>query len=138
MQGSPFIKEDLLLNLYYSLVQPHLISCNIVWGNNYNTRLDSLIKMQKKVGRVITFSSHTESSLPLFQKLEILNVEQLNNQQTVSILNSQLHSYVTRRSNNIHYYTMYSLSVFSLAKILQLILEISATYRLVSYLLADN
>ena len=138
MQGSPFIKEDLLLNLYYSLVQPHLIYCNIVWGNNYNTRLDSLIKMQKKVGRVITFSSHTESSLPLFQKLEILNVEQLNNQQTVSILNSQLHYYVTRRSNNIHHYTMYSLSVFSLAKILQLILEISATYRLVSYLLADN
>ena len=37
-----------------------------------------------------------------------------------------------------HYYTLYSLSVFSLAKSLRLILEISATYRLVSYLLADN
>ena len=37
-----------------------------------------------------------------------------------------------------HYYTLYSLSVFSLAKSLQLILEISTTYRLVSYLLADN
>ena len=31
-----------------------------------------------------------------------------------------------------------TLSIFSLAEILQLILEISATYRLVSYLLADN
>ena len=30
------------------------------------------------------------------------------------------------------YYTLYSISVFSLAKSLQLILEISATYRLVS------
>ena len=38
---------------------------------------------------------------------------------------------------NIYYYTLYSLSVFSLAKSQQLILEISATYRLVSYLLAD-
>ena len=37
-----------------------------------------------------------------------------------------------------HYYTLYSLSVFSLAKSLQLILEITATYRLVSYLVADN
>ena len=37
-----------------------------------------------------------------------------------------------------YYYTLYSLTVFSLAKSLQLILEISATYRLVSYLLADN
>ena len=37
-----------------------------------------------------------------------------------------------------YYYTLYSLSVFSLTKSLQLILEISTTYKLVSYLLADN
>ena len=41
-------------------------------------------------------------------------------------------------SGNFCYYTLYSLSVFSLAESLQLILEISATYRLGSYLLADN
>ena len=45
--------------------------------------LDSLIKIQKKVVHVITFSLYTESSKPLFQKLEILNVKQLNNRQTV-------------------------------------------------------
>ena len=41
---------------------------------------------------------------------------------------------------NNYYYTFNSLSIISLAKSLQLILEISATYmyRLVSYLLADN
>ena len=38
----------------------------------------------------------------------------------------------------LNYYTFYSLSVFSLAKSLQIILEISATYRLVSNLLADR
>ena len=37
-----------------------------------------------------------------------------------------------------YYNTFYSLSIFSLAKSLQLIFEISATYRLVSYLLAHN
>ena len=36
--------------------------------------------------------------------------------------------------NKCCYYTLYSLSVVSLAKSLQLILKISATYRLVSYL----
>ena len=36
------------------------------------------------------------------------------------------------------YYRLYSLSVFLLAKSLQLILEIGATYRLISYLLPDN
>ena len=35
--------------------------------------LDSLIKIQKKVVRDVTFSSYTESSKPLYQKLEILN-----------------------------------------------------------------
>ena len=46
---------------------------------------------------------------------------------------------LTVETNN-YYYTFNSLSIISLAKSLQLILEISATYmyRLVSYLLADN
>ena len=37
-----------------------------------------------------------------------------------------------------YYYTLYSLSVFSLAKSLQFFWEITATYRLICYLLADN
>ena len=40
--------------------------------------------------------------------------------------------------DKFHCYTFYSVSIFSLAKSLQLILEISATHRLVSYLLVDN
>ena len=40
--------------------------------------------------------------------------------------------------NFLFYYTLYSLSVFSMAKSLQLILEISVTYRLASYLPANN
>ena len=40
--------------------------------------------------------------------------------------------------NKYHYYTLYSLSVFSLTKCLQLIMEINTMYRLVSDLLADN
>ena len=45
----------------------------------------------------------------------------------------------TRKNFNNYYHTLYSLSMLSLAKILQLILESSTTYRLVGlYLLADN
>ena len=79
-----------------------------------------MTRLQKKVVRVITFFLHTESSKPLFQKLEILNFDQLKNQLTILfmidlfnnklphnfrdiyIMNSQLHSYATRPSNNIH------------------------------------
>ena len=55
----------------------------------------------------------------------------------INCLSSKI-SHHLHKSQKKHYYTLYSLSVFSLAKSLQLILEISATYRLVSYLLADN
>ena len=68
--------NDLLLSLYFSLIYPHLIYGNVDRGNNYKTRIDSLIKIEKKVVRVITFSSYTESSKPLFQNLEIVNVNQ--------------------------------------------------------------
>ena len=44
----------------------------------------------------------------------------------------------TRAAHYFVYYTLYSLSIFSLDNILQLILEISATYGLDSYPLADN
>ena len=41
------------------------------------------------------------------------------------------------RNDKFIYYLLYSLPVFSLAKSPHLILEIRATYKLVSYLLAD-
>ena len=55
----------------FSLIYPHLVYGNIFWGNNYKTGQDSLIKTQKKVVLVITFSSYTESSKPLIQKLDM-------------------------------------------------------------------
>ena len=57
---------------------------------------------------------------------------------SMGLLNSYLWYQLPRCLISRYYYTLLSLSVFLLAKSLQLILEISATYRLVSYLLADN
>ena len=50
----------------------------------------------------------------------------------------QLLCYDSAQADHIDYYTLFSLPVFSLAKSLQLILEINATYRSASYLLADQ
>ena len=43
------------------------------------------------------------------------------------------HRNIYTKNNKYNYYTLYSLSVFSLAMSLRLILEMSATYRLVDY-----
>ena len=47
-----FNTQELLMNLYYSLIYPHRIYGNIVWANNYKTRLEKLFQAI----RIITFS----------------------------------------------------------------------------------
>ena len=53
------------------------------------------------------------------------------------LYDSKGHFSSTKRANNFHYYTVYPLSLFSLAKSIQLVLEISATYRLFANQLTD-
>ena len=75
------------------------------------TQLDSIVNEQTTICRQL-FAGHVVGSRPMERKKNLLRM--------------------------LHYYTLYSLSPFSMANSLQLILEISATNRLVSYLLADN
>ena len=46
--------------------------------------------------------------------------------------------YVSAKHSYFDYYSLQALSIFSLAKVLQLILEISLIFRLLSYLLTDK
>ena len=105
--------------LYNSLLYPYLHYGNIVWGNNYPTRLDKLFKLQKKVLRIITFSQYT-LSLPLFTKLSLLNIYQINDfligsfsfSLNIKVLqsyfsdfcigNTQVHGYNTREKEHLH------------------------------------
>ena len=109
-----------LINLYYGLFFPCLISCNEVWGNASAVYLDPIIKIQKRVIRTITFSSYLSPSERIFQTLNILNFRKLVTQR-VSLLmfkiskcnvpkhlhalfriNNSHHNYQTRRSESIH------------------------------------
>ena len=67
-----------LLTLYYSFAYPYLIYCNQVWGNNYQTVLNKLLLVQKKLVRIITcspFRAHTE---PLMYANKMLSVNSIN------------------------------------------------------------
>ena len=61
-----YVNQPPLKMLYSSLIYPYLFYGNIVWANNYPTRLDKTLKIQKKALRVITFSSYKALSRPLF------------------------------------------------------------------------
>ena len=99
------------INLYYG---------NIVWANNYSSKLKKLVKLQKRAVRIITSSSYYAESAPLFKKSKMLNLNQLNNLciglfmydyikgylpaffDNYFILNNKVHKHNTRTSNLIH------------------------------------
>ena len=102
-----------------TLIYPHLIYGNIVWANDCQSRLDKVLKIQKKVLRIITLSPYTASSKLLFQNLKILNIHEINNMQIILfmfncksnklpdhyselfVMNNKVHKYDTRQRNNI-------------------------------------
>ena len=59
-----FVTNDILTQLYYSLVYPFLTYGIIVWGNTYTTTLKPIVILQKKAVRIITFSKRDAHSSP--------------------------------------------------------------------------
>ena len=114
------VLQDIEQVLYHALVYPYLHYGNIIWANTYPTRLDKIKKLQKKIIRIITFSNYTAETAPLFKKLSILSIDNINNEavaifmfryfnnglpisfQNFFKLNKELHNYNTRSSTQIH------------------------------------
>ena len=72
-----FVTTTVLKTLYYSLVYPFLIYGITVWGNTYQTTLNPLYLLQKKVVRIITFENFDAPSSPVFKCLSILKLSDL-------------------------------------------------------------
>ena len=114
-----YLPKETLITLYNAIVMPHLMYCNVAWGNTYKTHIDKLIVLQKKAVRYITNSNYRSPSLPLFIQLHILPFEKLvilsclifmfktqgdpkSFMKDAFVLNSTVHAYNTRKSNLIH------------------------------------
>jgi hypothetical protein len=118
-----YTNKNTLKLIYYALVYPYLTYGNLVWGNTYPTRLQKLLKTQKKiVRRLMCFKSYTDHSEPLFFNLKIVNIYKINdhlcslfmyrcinyNQNLPNlynyyfIQNKELHNYNTRNSSKLH------------------------------------
>ena len=68
--------------LYYALIYPYLHYGNIIWANTYQSNLDPLIKLQKKIIRIISFAGYKDHTPPIFNKLSILPFDQINEEKT--------------------------------------------------------
>ena len=115
-----FLSEKSLLILYNSLILSHINYCNIVWGNCSTTNiiLYSFFKNGLYViSQIQVTLAHTE---PLFHRLKILRMQDIHTLQTgifmykythdqlpslfqsIFNINSNIHTYPTRRSNDFH------------------------------------
>ena len=65
-------------DIYFTLIYPYITYCNIVWGSNYSSRLQNLHNVQKIIIRLITNSNFRESTKPLYRKLKILDLHEVN------------------------------------------------------------
>ena len=102
--------ESNLVDLYYSLVYPHLIYGILLWGGSAKVHLQPLTVAQKKIFRVITDSHNLAHTAPLFHRIRILQLEDIYRYYVgihmfkLKMNNSVVyltHTYDTRNNRNI-------------------------------------
>lgn len=71
------LHSSVLRTLYNTLILPYFSYCIIVWGNTHACYRNIIEILQKKVLRLITFSSRLAHTDPLFKQLRILKFDQL-------------------------------------------------------------
>lgn len=81
-----YLTASQLKLLYNTLVLPHLNYCAAVWGNNYMTRINKLIKLQKRALRIIDGKHYVYPSRELFIKYRMLKFPDIVNEQQIVIL----------------------------------------------------
>ena len=72
------LHKSSLISLYYSFAFPYFIYCNHVWENTYKTNLESIVRVQKKLVRIITCSPYRAHTEPLMAANNLLSVTDIN------------------------------------------------------------
>ena len=72
-----YINKKALLGLYHTYIYPHFIYCIESWGNASNCHLDPLFVIQRRILRILSFSSYDVPSESLFKHTNILSLYKL-------------------------------------------------------------
>lgn len=104
------LPEHILLKLYYSLVYPYLIYCNIIWDGTFPSHIDPLYLLQKKLVRIITNETYLAHSSPLFHETAILKLKDIHlyllaihafRLQSSNVFSRRAHERFTRNRDNL-------------------------------------
>ena len=115
-----YLPCNIMLAIYNAVILPYFTYCNIVWGNNYSTRLRHLVSLQKRAIRFITQTNSNARSNPIFYSLNTLKVSDITKLQIACFVyqynsgllpncfdnlftvRNSIHSYSTRRNNHFN------------------------------------
>ena len=75
--GRPYFNLENTRMLYNAFVYPYFTYCIEVWGNTYQSYLEPLVKLQKRVIRTIARARKYEHTLPLFHNLRLLIIKEI-------------------------------------------------------------
>ena len=81
-----YLSEKPKLSLYYALIYPYITYCNSSWSSTYVSNLNRIFIPQKRAVRAITNSDYRAHSAPLFAKLGILDIFQVNSFQIAKFM----------------------------------------------------
>ncbi|ESN95263.1 hypothetical protein HELRODRAFT_179602 [Helobdella robusta] len=71
------LNKPTLIDLYYSLIFPHIIYCNVIWGNSPDIHLKQLTKCQNRFIRIFkNLHPHCHTS-EYYLEMKILNIKNL-------------------------------------------------------------
>jgi hypothetical protein len=108
--ASKLLPTHVLRQQYYSLAYPHLIGAISIWGTDKpnSTRLQPLIRTQKKLIRIITRSPPGTHTKPLMQKLKLLNIPNIYTFRVCAEMHAYIHpsNLVNRPENNHNYFSV--------------------------------
>ena len=115
-----YVSENILKCVYYALINSHLQYCVASWGQASHNALLPLKLMQKRIIRIMTNSGFSHPSLPLFPKLNILQVDDVSKLEVAKLmrtvlgndkpqfkkltLSAQIYGYETHHSSQLNYF----------------------------------
>ena len=80
--------------LYMNIAYPYLLYGNIIWNSCYNTKILKLISCQKRLVRTIMKKERNAHTEPLFKKLNLLKLKDINKYCTALYVYKAIHNHI--------------------------------------------
>ena len=87
------LSETTKKSLYYTLIYSYLTYCATVWSSTYVTHLNRIFVLQKRAVRIIRNSDFHAHSEPLFFRLKILAIYNINSFYAAQFVFSYYHQF---------------------------------------------